>query len=96
MMSRIAAFALLTVLSPAAWAQDGASIYKAKCANCHGTQGQGKGKAMPKVVGTTKSEDEIVGLLTKGGATKAPHVKPVAGMQNNQVKAVAAFVKAMK
>jgi cytochrome c553 len=96
MKSSFAVLALLAVLSSAAWAQDGASIYKAKCANCHGTEGQGKGKALPKLVGTTKSEDEIVVVLTKCGATKAPHSKPMAGMQNDQAKAVAAFVKAMK
>jgi cytochrome c len=37
-----------------ALAQDGATLFKTKCAMCHGDQGQGK-PAMnaPKLVGTT-------------------------------------------
>jgi mono/diheme cytochrome c family protein len=96
MKSGIAALALLAAISITASAQDGAAIYKSKCATCHGAEGQGKGKASPKVAGTTKSEDEIVALLTKGGEKKAPHIKPIAAMNADQAKAVAAYVKSLK
>ncbi len=35
----LAAFAMLSTLG---WAQDGAALYKSKCAMCHGAAGEGK------------------------------------------------------
>ena len=96
MKHAIIALAFVTALASTALAQDGASIYKAKCASCHGAEGQGKGKALPKVAGTAKTEDEIVAMLTKGGATKSPHIKPMTAMTEEQAKAVATFVKGLK
>ena len=34
--------AAFTLVSSMAWAQDGAALYKAKCAACHGAMGEGK------------------------------------------------------
>jgi mono/diheme cytochrome c family protein len=78
----------------AAWAKDGASIYKSKCAGCHGAQGEGK--MGPKLAGTSLSEDDIVNVLTKGGQPKAPHVKPFKGANAANAKQVAAYVKTLK
>jgi len=96
MKRAISTWMFVTALATTAFAQDGASLYKSKCANCHGTEGQGKGKAIPKVAGTAKSEDEVVAMLTKGGATKSPHIKPMTAMTDDQAKAIAAFVKGLK
>lgn len=96
MKSRVAAFALLTIFSSMAWAQDGAAIYKTKCAVCHGADGMGKPKVGPKLAGTSKSEDQIVVLLTKGGAEKGIHIKPMNGLQPDQAKAAGGFVKGLK
>ena len=42
-----------------ALAQDGATLFKTKCAMCHGDQGQGKpAMGAPKLVGTTKNRSE--------------------------------------
>ena len=35
-------FAALTILSSLGWAEDGAALYKSKCAMCHGAAGEGK------------------------------------------------------
>ena len=87
---------LIIVLLPlgAAWAKDGASIYKSKWAGCHGTQGEGK--MGPKLAGTSLSEDDIVNVLTKGGEPKAPHTKPFKGANAQNAKQVAAYVKTLK
>ncbi|HXZ39231.1 MAG TPA: cytochrome c [Terriglobales bacterium] len=78
-----------------ALAQDGAATYKAKCAMCHGPEGQGK--VGPALKGTSLSADEITDLLTKGNdAKKPPHKKPAAGLSADDAKAVAAFVKTLK
>ena len=85
---------LLVSTTPLA-AQDGAALYKAKCAGCHGPEGQGK--IGPALKGTTLSADQIVDLLTKGDdAKKMPHKKPVSGVSADDAKAVADYVKSLK
>jgi mono/diheme cytochrome c family protein len=97
--SLIVAAGLCLVASTGAWAaEDGAAIYKAKCAACHGAEGEGKpAMKAPALKGTAKSADEIVDVVTKGKAdAKAPHTKAVAGVSAEQAKAVADFVKGLK
>jgi len=91
----LVAVTLILCFAQPALAQDGAATYKAKCAVCHGPEGQGK--VGPALKGTSLSEDDIVALLTKGNdAKKAPHKKPLSGLSADDAKAVAAFVKTLK
>jgi cytochrome c553 len=73
-------------------AQDGAALFKTKCAMCHGDQGQGKSPMAPKIAGSAKVE----AVLTKGGEAKAPHIKPMSALTADQVSSLAAFVKGLK
>jgi len=76
-------------------AEDGAAIYKAKCAGCHGAAGEGK--VGPALKGTSLSTDQIADALLKGApGKKAPHGKPMAGLTADQASAVAAYVKSLK
>ena len=78
-----------------AFAADGAATYKAKCAACHGPEGQGK--VGPAVKGVSLTADQITDLLTKGDdAKKAPHKKAVGGLSAEDAKAVADYVKTLK
>jgi len=78
-----------------AFAADGAATYKAKCAACHGPEGQGK--IGPALKGTALTADQITDLLTKGNdAKKAPHKKEISGVAGGDAKAVADFVKTLK
>ena len=86
---------LAVSLAVPAFAADGAAIYKAKCAACHGPEGQGK--VGPALKGISLSADQIADLLTKGDeAKKAPHKKAMAGLSAEDAKAVAEHVKSMK
>jgi len=87
----ITASTLLLACLPAA-AQDAATLYKTKCAVCHGADAAGKPNLGPKIAGSTKTE----AVLTKGGEPKAPHIKPLATVTPDQVTAIAAYLKAMK
>ncbi|MDR3793416.1 MAG: cytochrome c [Terracidiphilus sp.] len=87
--------ALFAACSMVTWAEDGAAIFKTKCAMCHGASGEGKGKMGAKLSGTAKSVDQISALLTKGGGA-VHHAKPAAGVTPEQAKAVATFVKSLK
>ena len=86
------------LLSTAVWAQgegEGESIYKSKCANCHGPTGEGK--VGPALKGSKVGEDDIILMLSKGQDTKkAPHKKPMSSLSDDQVKAVAHYVKSLK
>lgn len=87
--------ALSASLTLPAFGQDGAATFKAKCAACHGPEGQGK--IGPKLAGTALTEAQITDLLTKGAdARKPPHKKPFAGLSADDIKAVVAFVKSLK
>jgi cytochrome c553 len=90
--------AAMLAISPAiSIAQDAPTLYKTKCLMCHGDLGQGKpAMKAPKIAGTTKTSAEIVTLLTTGGAEKAPHIKPIAGLTPEQAKDLAGFVKGLK
>lgn len=91
----VMAVALLAMISGVAVAEDGATVYKAKCAMCHGPAGEGK--IGPKLKGVTLTDAQIVDFLTKGEAgKKAPHTKPVNGLSADQAKTVAEFVKGLK
>ena len=88
-----AVVASITMLSAIpALAQDGAALYKTKCAMCHGDAGQGKPSGAPKIAGSAKVET----VLTKGGEAKAPHAKPMSTVTADQVTSLAAFVKGLK
>jgi mono/diheme cytochrome c family protein len=74
---------------------DGAATFKAKCANCHGPEGQGK--VGPAVKGTSLTADQIADLLSKGNdGKKPPHKKAMANVSADDAKAVADFVKTLK
>jgi mono/diheme cytochrome c family protein len=87
--------ALSASLALPAYGADGAATFKAKCAACHGPNGEGK--IGPKLQGTTVAADQIVDMLTKGNdAKKVPHKKPLSGLSADDAKAVADYVKSLK
>lgn len=87
--------ALAVSIAVPAFAADGAATYKAKCAMCHGPEGQGK--VGPALKGTSLSDAQVADLLVKGAeAKKAPHKKAIAGLSADDAKAVAEFVKTLK
>jgi mono/diheme cytochrome c family protein len=88
-------FTLALSIAAPAFAADGAATYKAKCASCHGPEGQGK--VGPALKGTALTADQITDLLTKGNdAKKAPHKKGIGGLAADDAKATADYVKTLK
>ena len=58
---------LLLVGAAASGADDGAALYKSKCAGCHGASGEGKPAIKaPGLKGTSLSDDQITERLVKG------------------------------
>jgi len=92
----ISSLAVLALMSGMAFAaEDGAAIFKTKCAMCHGAAGEGK--SGPALKGTALTAAQIADVLEKGApGKKAPHGKAVAGITADQAAAVAAYVKSLK
>jgi|SRR5690349_8762241 mono/diheme cytochrome c family protein len=91
------AIALLASLT--SWASDdGAALYKRKCAGCHGSNGEGKSAMKaPALKGTALQASQIVDHVTKGeAASKPPHNKGITGVTEDQAKAIADYVKSLK
>ena len=91
--------AILLVSCLTSWAaDDGAALYKAKCAGCHGASGEGKpAMKSPALKGTNLDVNQIVERLTKGQTgSKAPHGKGMTGLNGKQANAIAEFIKTLK
>jgi mono/diheme cytochrome c family protein len=87
--------AALVVLSSLGWAQDGAALYKTKCAGCHGAMGEGK--VGPSLQKTSLNQQQISDLLTNGAAgKKAPHSKGLASLTPDQVTQISTYVVSLK
>src|SRR5262250_691016 len=99
-MKKLGLILLLAVvaLSISAWAaEDGAALYKSKCAMCHGPDGAGKEGKVPALKGTSLTDAQIVAVLTKGAPDKkAPHNAAAKGVNEEQAKAIATYVKSLK
>ena len=89
-MKRVSIVLLALAMSTAAFAADGAALFKAKCSGCHGANGEGK--MGPKIAGSTAVSD----VLTNGGKAKAPHTKAFANLTADQVKSIADYVAGLK
>jgi cytochrome c553 len=91
----VASLVVLPTLSLGA--EDGAALYKSKCAGCHGASGEGKpAMKAPALRGTMLKADQITERTMKGIATsKAPHNKGISGISDAQAKAISEFIKTL-
>jgi mono/diheme cytochrome c family protein len=85
------AVALFVLIPNLAWAEDGAGLYKANCAACHGADAAGK-PAMKAPALTGKDEAAV----TKGITETAKHPAKVKGLSADDAKAIATYLKGLK
>ena len=78
-------------------ADQGAALYKSKCAGCHGAKGEGKPAVKaPALKGTALDAGQIADQITKGKPdSKAPHNKAMSSVNADQAKAIADYVKTL-
>jgi mono/diheme cytochrome c family protein len=97
MLVMIIAGARFILIPKLSWAtDDGATIYKAKCAVCHGADAAGKPVAkIPSLISEEdkKASDEE---LAKGITGTAKHPTPVKGLAPDQVKTVVQYVRSLQ
>src|SRR5208283_3606042 len=98
------AVALFLVLPSLSWAQGPEEIYKAKCAGCHGADGNGTaaGKKMgaPEFSSPTvqkASNADLVDYIENGGPQKkASHAFANKGVSDAEAAKLALYVKSLK
>src|SRR6476646_10197669 len=91
----IGALTLLMANLTASATDDGTALYKKKCAGCHGANGEGKSAMKtPALKGSALYVNQIVDRITKGEpSSKAPHNKGIAGLTDEQARAIADYIK---
>ena len=92
------AVALFILIPSLSWAEDGAAVYKAKCAVCHGADATGKPAAkIPSLVSDDVkklSDADLSDFIANGGPTKkATHAFATKGLTPDQIKAVVSAVR---
>jgi mono/diheme cytochrome c family protein len=96
------ALALFLILPNLSWAgDDGATIYKAKCAVCHGADGAGKpAMKIPSLVSDDvkkASDADLTDMVANGGKDKkASHAFSTKGLTADQIKMVIAYVRELQ
>lgn len=91
------AVALFILIPSLSWAgEDGAALFKAKCAMCHGADGAGK----PAMKAPSLISDEAKKMsdadLAKAVAEKAKHPAGVKSLSADDVKAIVAHVRTLQ
>jgi mono/diheme cytochrome c family protein len=90
------AVALFILIPNLSWAEDGAALYKAKCAMCHGADAAGKpAMKAPSLIGDEakkKSDADLAAAIT--GTAK--HPAPVKGLPADDVKGVVAYIRSLQ
>lgn len=93
------ALALFLIVPNLSWAaDDGAAIYKAKCAACHGADLAGKPAAkIPSLVSDDAkkvSDADLTDAIANGGKVKkATHAYANKGVTPDQVKMVVSYIR---
>lgn len=87
------AVALFVLIPNLSWADDGATIYKTKCAACHGADAAGKPAAkIPSLTGDDAKKLSDADL-TKAITEKPKHAGVAKSLTPDQVKMVVAYIR---
>jgi mono/diheme cytochrome c family protein len=90
------AVALFILIPNLSWAEDGAALYKAKCAMCHGPDAAGKPAAKIPSLVSDEAKKKSDADLTKAVAETAKHPAPVKGLSADDAKAVVTYVRSLQ
>jgi cytochrome c553 len=89
--SLLALSAMFAFAAVPSFAQDGATLYKSKCAGCHKADGSGNpGMKAPAIAG--KSADVVAKTLD----TNPKHAALKKSLTDDQIKSIADYVASMK
>jgi len=85
------------IFSTWSFADDGADVFKSKCAVCHGADGKGKDAMKTKDLASADvqkmTDAELTEIITNG---KPPKMPPYKSMTADQVKDMVAYIRSFK
>jgi cytochrome c6 len=90
---------LAMIAAPAFAADDGAKVFAAKCAVCHGPDGAGKLKGTPDFRTAEfqkKSDAELTDAIANGPKGKESHAFAKKGLDEATIKSLVAFIRTLK
>ena len=92
------ALALFLILPSLSWAQDTPTVYKTKCAACHGADLGGKPAAkIPSLVSDDAkklSDADLTDMVANGGKDKkASHAFTNKGVTPDQIKMIVSYIR---
>ncbi|MBS1853209.1 MAG: cytochrome c [Acidobacteria bacterium] len=95
------ALALFLMVPNLSWAEDGAALYKTKCAACHGPDGAGKPaiKAPSLISPEAKklTDAELTDAIANGGKEQKPtHAFAKKGLSPEQVTTLVAYIRTIQ
>lgn len=98
MLVLIIAVALFVLIPSLSWAEDGATLYKAKCSACHGADAAGKPAAkVPSLVSDDAkklSDADLTDAIANGGKSKkASHAYATKGVSADQIKLLVSHIR---
>jgi len=87
------AVALFILIPNLSWADDGATVFKAKCAACHGADADGKpGAKIPSLTGDDAKKLSDADL-SKAITEKPKHAGVAKSLTSDQIKMVVAYIR---
>ena len=90
------AIALFILIPSLSWADDGASVYKTKCAACHGADAVGKPAAkIPSLVGDDAKKLSDADL-EKAITEKPKHAGVAKSLTPDQVKMLVSYIRSVQ
>ena len=90
------AVTLFILIPNLSWAEDGAALYKAKCAMCHGPDAAGKPAMKAPSLISDEAKKKSDADLTKAVAETAKHPAGVKGLSADDAKAIVAYIRTLQ
>ncbi|MGB8012572.1 MAG: cytochrome c [Terriglobales bacterium] len=96
MLVMIIAVAMFILIPNLSWAEDGAALYKTKCAACHGADAAGKpAMKAPSLISDEQKKKSDADVITAISGT-AKHPAPVKGIAADDAKAIVTFIRTLQ
>ncbi len=96
MLVMIIAVAMFILIPNLSWADDGAALYKAKCAACHSADAAGKpAMKAPSLISDElkkKSDADLASAIT----STAKHPAPVKALSADDAKAIVTYIRSLQ
>lgn len=90
------AVGLFVLIPNLSWAQDGAAIYKTKCAMCHGADAAGKPAVKIPSLLSDEAKKQSDADLTKAITDTAKHPAGVKSLPADDVKGIVAYIRSLQ